>query len=82
MKSSAPSARSIAVNAVALVLRGAKLDVALEQVRAQAAKLDMPTVRSLSYGAVRGYFRYEAILTRAIAQGAKVAWLCSRSKTR
>ena len=68
MKSSAPSARSIAVNAVTLVLRGAKLDVALEQVRAQAAKIDVPTVHSLSYGAVRGYFRYEAILTQLLSQ--------------
>jgi 16S rRNA (cytosine967-C5)-methyltransferase len=54
---------------VARVLReGVTLDVALHHALAAAAPNLGPSVRSLSYGAVRGYFRHEAILGRLVSQ--------------
>jgi 16S rRNA (cytosine967-C5)-methyltransferase len=61
-------ARSLAVHTVARVLQeGITLDQAL------AAALSAPphaaaAIRSLSYGAVRGYFRHEAVLGRLLSQ--------------
>jgi 16S rRNA (cytosine967-C5)-methyltransferase len=68
MNGAAASARSVAAHAVARVLReGVTLDGALEgALAATAAKLH-PPVRSLSYGAVRGYFRHEAILGKLLS---------------
>jgi 16S rRNA (cytosine967-C5)-methyltransferase len=63
MKPSAASARSLAAYAVARILReGVTLDAALKDALAAADPKLAPTVRSLSYGAVRGYYRHEAIL--------------------
>jgi len=67
--SSPPVARSISAYAVARILReGVTLDVALTGALAAAPASLAPSVRSLSYGAVRGYFRHEAILARLLSQ--------------
>jgi 16S rRNA (cytosine967-C5)-methyltransferase len=63
MKTTAASARSLAAHAVARILReGVTLDAALKDALAAANPKLAPSVRSLSYGAVRGYYRHEAIL--------------------
>lgn len=63
------AARSISAYAVARVLReGVTLDAALAGALAAANPALAPTVRSLSYGAVRGFFRHEAILARLLSQ--------------
>src|SRR5882757_5880585 len=65
MKATAASARSLAAYAVARILReGVTLDAALKDALAAANPQLAPSVRSLSYGAVRGYYRHEAILGR------------------
>jgi len=52
------SARSLAAYAVARILReGVTLDAALKDALAAANPKLAPSVRSLSYGAVRGYNR-------------------------
>ncbi len=64
-----PVARSISAYAVARILReGVTLDQALAGALAAANTQVAPTVRSLCYGAVRGYFRHEAILARLLSQ--------------
>jgi 16S rRNA (cytosine967-C5)-methyltransferase len=68
MKATAASARSLAAYAVARILReGVTLDAALEDALAAANPQLAPSVRSLSYGAVRGYYRHEAILARLLS---------------
>ena len=68
MKITAGSARSLAAYAVARVLReGVTLDAALKGALATADPKLAPSVRSLSYGAVRGYYRHEAILGRLLS---------------
>jgi len=68
MKTSAASARSLAAHAVARILReGVTLDAALKDALAAADPKLAPSVRSLSYGAVRGYYRHEAILGRLLS---------------
>jgi len=69
MRGAAASARSLSAYAVARVLReGVTLDAALKDALAAVdAKLHAP-VRSLSYGAVRGYYRHEAILGMLLSQ--------------
>jgi 16S rRNA (cytosine967-C5)-methyltransferase len=63
MTSMAASARSLAAYAVARILReGVTLDAALRDALAAANPKLAPSVRSLSYGAVRGYYRHEAVL--------------------
>ena len=63
MTSVTASARSLAAYAVARILReGVTLDAALKDALAAANPKLAPSVRSLSYGAVRGYYRHEAIL--------------------
>src|SRR5271170_247637 len=63
MNTPAAGARSLAAHAVARILReGVTLDAALKDALAAADPKLAPTVRSLSYGAVRGYYRHEAIL--------------------
>ncbi len=68
MNASAASARSLAAHAVARILReGVTLDSALNDALAAANPKLAPSVRSLSYGAVRGYYRHEAILGRLLS---------------
>jgi 16S rRNA (cytosine967-C5)-methyltransferase len=68
MLSPAASARSLAAHAVARILReGVTLDAALKDALAAADSKLAPSVRSLSYGAVRGYYRHEAILGRLLS---------------
>jgi 16S rRNA (cytosine967-C5)-methyltransferase len=68
MNSTAASARSLAAHAVARILReGVTLDAALKDALAAANPQLAPSVRSLSYGAVRGYYRHEAILGRLLS---------------
>ncbi|MGC1521645.1 MAG: 16S rRNA (cytosine(967)-C(5))-methyltransferase RsmB [Steroidobacteraceae bacterium] len=63
MNATGAGARSLAAHAVARILReGVTLDAALKGALAGADPKLAPTVRSLSYGAVRGYYRHEAIL--------------------
>jgi len=69
MKASAASARSLSAYAVARVLReGVTLDAALKDALAAADPKLFASVRSLSFGAVRGYFRHEAILAKLLSQ--------------
>ena len=66
--SGAASARSLSAYAVARVLReGVTLDAALTDALVAADPKLFSAVRSLSYGAVRGYFRHEAILTKLLS---------------
>jgi 16S rRNA (cytosine967-C5)-methyltransferase len=68
MSATVASARSLAAHAVARVLReGVTLDAALKDALAAANPQLAPTVRSLGYGAVRGYYRHEAILGRLLS---------------
>jgi 16S rRNA (cytosine967-C5)-methyltransferase len=69
MKNPAAGARSLAAYAVARILReGVTLDAALHDALAAAPAALTPSVRSLSYGAIRGYFRHEAILGKLLSQ--------------
>jgi 16S rRNA (cytosine967-C5)-methyltransferase len=68
-KDTAAGARSVATYAVARILReGVTLDAALHDALATAPATLGPAVRSLSYGAIRGYFRHEAILGKLLSQ--------------
>src|SRR6267154_4968617 len=72
MKATAASARSLAAYAVARILReGVTLDAALKDALAAVDPKLAPSVRSLSYGAVRGYFRHEAILRSVLSAPVK-----------
>jgi 16S rRNA (cytosine967-C5)-methyltransferase len=72
MKTTAASARSLAAHAVARILReGVTLDAALKAALVAANPQIGSTVRSLSYGAVRGYYRHEAILSRLLSTPVK-----------
>ena len=69
MKGAAASARSLSAYAVARVLReGVTLDAALKDALVAADPKLFASVRSLSYGAVRGYFRHEGILSMLLSQ--------------
>jgi len=69
MNNPAAGARSVAAHAVARILReGVTLDAALHDALAATPAGLGPSVRSLSYGAVRGYYRHEAILSRLLSQ--------------
>jgi 16S rRNA (cytosine967-C5)-methyltransferase len=69
MNGAAAGARSLAAYAVARILReGVTLDAALHDALATAPAALAPSVRSLSYGAIRGYFRHEAILGKLLSQ--------------
>ena len=69
MNTAAAGARSLAAYAVARVLReGVTLDAALHDALRAAPAALAPAVRSLSYGAVRGYYRHEAMLGRLLSQ--------------
>jgi 16S rRNA (cytosine967-C5)-methyltransferase len=68
MKATAATARSLAAHAVARILReGVTLDAALTDALAAGDPALVPAVRSLSYGAVRGYYRHEAILQSLVS---------------
>jgi 16S rRNA (cytosine967-C5)-methyltransferase len=68
MTTMAASARSLAAHAVARILReGVTLDAALKDALAAANPKLAPSVRSLSYGAVRGFYRHEAILRSVLS---------------
>ncbi len=63
------SARTLAAKTVLGVIEeDLSLDASLERVLAKAPAALRPTVRSLSYGAIRGFFRYEAVLSRLLSQ--------------
>jgi 16S rRNA (cytosine967-C5)-methyltransferase len=69
MSAAAATARSLSAHAVARVLReGVTLDTALKDALAAADSSLHSSVRSLSYGAVRGYYRHEAILGMLLTQ--------------
>jgi 16S rRNA (cytosine967-C5)-methyltransferase len=68
----AAGARSLAAQAVARILdEGITLDAALQASLVQAPRELLPPVRSLSFGAVRGFYRHEAILARLLSQPVK-----------
>jgi 16S rRNA (cytosine967-C5)-methyltransferase len=68
MTGTAAGARSLAAHAVARILReGVTLDAALQDALVAADSRLAPSVRSLSYGAVRGYYRHEAVLSRLLS---------------
>ena len=72
MKATGASARSLAAHAVARILReGVTLDAALKDALAAADSKLAPSVRSLSYGAVRGFYRHEAILRSLLSTPVK-----------
>jgi 16S rRNA (cytosine967-C5)-methyltransferase len=72
MTSATAGARPLATQAVARILdEGVTLDAALQAVLADAPRELVPPVRSLSFGAVRGFYRHEAILARVLAQPTK-----------
>ncbi|MFO1465051.1 MAG: 16S rRNA (cytosine(967)-C(5))-methyltransferase RsmB [Steroidobacteraceae bacterium] len=63
------SPRSLAAQALAAILeKDLSLDAALEAVLGTAPAAMRPAVHSLAYGAVRGFFRHEAILGRLLSQ--------------
>ena len=65
----AAGARSLAAYAVARILReGVTLDAALHDALVAAPAALAPSVRSLSYGAIRGYYRHEALLGKLLSQ--------------
>ncbi|MGA2775911.1 MAG: 16S rRNA (cytosine(967)-C(5))-methyltransferase RsmB [Steroidobacteraceae bacterium] len=65
----AAGARARAAYVLARIVRdGVTLDVALHDALANVPATFAPAVRSLSYGAVRGYYRHEAILGRLLSQ--------------
>ena len=70
--SAAAGARAVAAYAVARILReGVTLEAALRDALSGAPGAIGPSVQSLSFGAVRGYFRHEAILARVLSQKVK-----------
>ncbi len=67
--SAAAGARARAAYVVARIVREkVTLDAALQDALVAAPAGFGPAVRSLSYGAVRGYYRHEAILGRLLSQ--------------
>jgi 16S rRNA (cytosine967-C5)-methyltransferase len=72
MIAAAADARSVAAQVVARILDdGVTLDAALQSALAAAPRELVPPVRSLSFGAVRGFYRHEAILGRLLSQPTK-----------
>ena len=72
MSSAFVGARALAAQATTRVLRErVTLDAALEAVLAGAPRALVPPARSLSFGAVRGFYRHEAILQRVLTQPGK-----------
>jgi 16S rRNA (cytosine967-C5)-methyltransferase len=72
MSSASPDARAVAAEVTARVLREhVTLEAALEAALAGAPRAIVPPARSLSFGAVRGFYRHEAILRRVLTQPGK-----------
>lgn len=72
MNGAAPDARAVAAHVTSRVLRErVTLDAALEAALAEAPRTVVSPARSLSFGAVRGFYRHEAILRRVLAQPEK-----------
>jgi 16S rRNA (cytosine967-C5)-methyltransferase len=72
MTTDAAGARPLAAQAVARILdEGVTLDAALQSVLADAPRELVPPVRSLAFGAVRGFYRHEAVLARVLSQPTK-----------
>jgi len=69
MSAPADDARSLAVRAVARVLaEGSTLDAALDATLPLAPPSWSSAIRSLAYGAVRGYYRHGFLLARLLSQ--------------
>ena len=72
MSNAALDARAVAAQVTARVLRErVTLDAALEAALAGASRTLVSPARSLSFGAVRGFYRHEAILSRVLTQPGK-----------
>ena len=72
MSDAALDARAVAAQVTTRVLRErVTLDAALEDALAQAPRTMVSPARSLSFGAVRGFYRHEAILRRVLTQPGK-----------
>ncbi len=72
MSDAALDARAVAAQVTTRVLRErVTLDAALEDALAQAPRTMVAPARSLSFGAVRGFYRHEAILRRVLTQPGK-----------
>jgi 16S rRNA (cytosine967-C5)-methyltransferase len=72
MSNAALDARAVAAQVTMRVLRErVTLDAALEAALAEAPRTLVSSARSLSFGAVRGFFRHEAILRRLLTQPGK-----------
>ncbi len=68
-KGAGANARASAAAAVTRVIaEGVTLEAALQEASQDSAAAFGSAVRSLSYGAVRGFFRHDAILARLLAQ--------------
>ena len=69
MNNPAAGARALAASVVARILQeGVTLDSALQQTLVDLPANLKSATRSLCYGAVRGYFRHEAILAKLLSQ--------------
>jgi len=72
MSSASLDARAVAAQVTMRVLREhVSLDAALEAALAEAPRTLVSAARSLSFGAVRGFYRHEAILRRVLSQPGK-----------
>jgi 16S rRNA (cytosine967-C5)-methyltransferase len=72
MSNAGLDARALAAQVTARVLREhVTLDAALEAALAEAPRTLVSPARSLSFGAVRGFYRHEAILRRVLTQPGK-----------
>jgi 16S rRNA (cytosine967-C5)-methyltransferase len=72
MSNAALDARAVAAEVTMRVLRErVTLDAALEAALAEAPRTMVAAARSLSFGAVRGFYRHEAILRRLLTQPGK-----------
>jgi 16S rRNA (cytosine967-C5)-methyltransferase len=72
MSNASLDARAVAAEVTARVLRErVTLDAALEAALAEAPRTLVAPARSLSFGAVRGFYRHEAILRRLLTQPGK-----------
>ena len=72
MSNAALDARAVAAQVTTRVLRErVTLDAALEAALAEAPRALVAPARSLSFGAVRGFYRHEAILRRVLTQPGK-----------
>ena len=68
----ASSPRALAARATARVLTaGVTLESALREVLEQAPPAWTPSVRSLAFGAVRGFYRHEALLAQLLSRPVK-----------